>query len=117
LRESFHAIAILGKFAPRMENQDLQNTAGLLLKNWGMVPPDQLDWETLKQALRMQMRAMLADEFERLVQAMYRLDVAEPKFQAALALPTLDARADALAIIVLDRELQRLETWRKYSQG
>ena len=100
-----------------MENQDLEKTAGLLLKNWGMVAPDQLDWESLRRALVLQMRAMITQDFERLVQAMYRLDVAEPKFHLALSLPTVDERAVALAAVVLQRELQRLETWRKYSQG
>lgn len=100
-----------------MEHQDLEKTVGLLHKNWGLTPPAQLDWESLRVALQAQMRSMLTDDFERLVQAMYRLDVAEPLFHAALALPNLDERAASLATIVLARELQRLETWRKYSQG
>ena len=100
-----------------MEHQDLEKTVGLLHKNWGLTPPAQLDWDSLRAALHAQMLAMLSNDFERLVQAMYRLDIAEPLFHAALALPSLDERAASLATIVLARELQRLETWRKYSQG
>jgi hypothetical protein len=100
-----------------MDAQDLASTASLLHKNWGLQPPTDLDWEALRAALYQQLRTMLSDDFERLVQAMYRLDVAESKFQAALSLPTLDERAAALANIVLARELQRVETWRKYSQS
>jgi hypothetical protein len=100
-----------------MEDVDLEKTAGLLLKNWDLERPRVLDWETLKQALTLRLGEMLRDEFERLVQTMYRLDVSEPLFLVALDLPTHDARAAALANIVLERELLRLETWRKYSQG
>ena len=58
---------------------------------------------------------MLESDFERLVQTMYRLDVYESKFQAALRLPTVGERAVALATVVLERERQRLATWKKYS--
>lgn len=98
-----------------METEDINKTAELLLKNWGLTPPNELDWESLKQALTMQLDYLLRQDFERLVQSMYRLDVSEPKFQRALLLPTVEERASALATIVLERELQRLATWRKYS--
>jgi hypothetical protein len=113
----FHPTAILGKFATRMESPDIHKTAGLLQKNWGIVPPTALDWEALRLALQVQMLAMLTDDFERLVQTMYRLDVAESKFRAAMDLPTREVQAVALADIVLERELLRLETWQRYSKG
>ena len=100
-----------------MENQDLEKTAGLLAKNWGLERPDTLDLESLRLALQVQLGFMLSGDFERLVQTMYRLDVSESKFQAALLLTTVDERAMQLANIVLDRELLRLQSWRKYSQG
>lgn len=105
-----------------MESPDIHKTAGLLHKNWGMEPPTLLDetaagWECLREALRVQMLAMLTHDLERLVQTMYRLDVAEGKFHTAMEQPTQEARAAALANIVLDRELLRLETWQKYSRG
>jgi hypothetical protein len=58
---------------------------------------------------------MLSDKLEALVQAMYRLDVAEPKFHAAMANGSIEDRASKLADVVLERELQRLATWKKYS--
>ena len=98
-----------------METEDIDKAASLLQKNWDLLPPSDLDWESLLAALRVQMEHMLMNDFERLVQSMYRLDVAESRFQLALALPSVPERAAALATIVLDRELQRLATWRKYS--
>ena len=98
-----------------MENQDIEGTARLLQKNWDLTPPQDMDWETLRQALVLQLGHMMAHDVERLVQSMYRLDVNEGKFHAAMALPTANERAVALAQVVLEREMQRLATWRKYS--
>jgi hypothetical protein len=98
-----------------METQDIHKTARLLQKNWDLVPPEQLDWEALRLALQRQLHHLLEADFERLVQAMYRLDVNEGKFLTALELPTVAERAIALARIVMERELQRLATWQKYS--
>jgi hypothetical protein len=99
----------------QMETEEVEKTALLLQKNWDVVVPAHLDWESLRVALETQLKYMLEQDFERLVQTMYRLDVAEAKFTAALNLPTVQARAIALAGIVIDRELQRLATWKKYS--
>jgi hypothetical protein len=98
-----------------MEPQDLAQTTDLLQKNWGLTPPTQLDWESLREALRLQMAYMISNNFEFLVQTMYRLDVDESKFLQALSLPMVADQAATLATIIVDRELQRLETWRKYS--
>ncbi len=98
-----------------MELHDLVQTSDLLQKNWGLAPPSQLDWESLREALRLQLEYMIANNFEFLVQTMYRLDVDESKFRQALSLPIAADRAATLATIIVDRELQRLETWRKYS--
>lgn len=98
-----------------MEDQDIEGTARLLQKNWDLTPPVDMDWETLRQALVLQLGHMMAHDVERLVQSMYRLDVSEPKFHAAMALPTAEERAQALANVVLEREMLRVATWRKYS--
>ena len=98
-----------------MEASEIQETAALLLRNWGVETHTPSSWQDLRMALQLQMEAMLSNDFERLVQTMYRLDVAELKFQAALKLRTIPLQAEALANIVLDRELQRLATWKKYS--
>lgn len=97
------------------ETEDIAKAASLLHKNWDLATPEELDWDSLREALRVQLQWMLQSDFERLVQTMYRLDVAESKFQAALRLPTVAYRAEALATVVLERELLRLATWKKYS--
>lgn len=98
-----------------MENQDIEGTARLLQKNWDLTPPAEMDWETLRKALVLQLGHMMAHDMERLVQSMYRLDVSEAKFHVAMGLPSASERSEALAQVVLERELQRLATWRRYS--
>lgn len=99
-----------------METEDWQQARRLLVRNWGLKPDEGwADRAALLAALEAQVRHMLADEFERLVQTMYRLDVSEARFRQALALPDRDQQAAALATVIWERELQRLETWQKYS--
>ncbi|MFM2377364.1 MAG: hypothetical protein RLZZ165_2461 [Bacteroidota bacterium] len=100
-----------------METEDICKAADWLQKNWELLPPSDLDWASLRAALKARLEWMLQNEFERLVQAMYRLDVAESKFRMALAMPTVGERAARLSEIILERELQRLATWRRYSGG
>lgn len=67
----------------------------------------------LKAYLTSQIAWMLDHAFERLLQAMYRIDVAEQKFKAALTGP--DPVAAALADLVLEREIKKIEIRRKFS--
>lgn len=67
----------------------------------------------LKTLLTNQIAFLLDRQFERLLQAMYRIDVNEQEFRAAL---TGDAPvAETLAELVLQRELKKVETRRLYS--
>jgi hypothetical protein len=100
-----------------MEHSDLKDTARILMRQWGLPDTPGNSWEQLRQALKARLRELLDDDFSALVNAMYRLDVAENRFKAALEAGNSDLVAENLAEIVLQRELQRLETRRKYSSG
>lgn len=67
----------------------------------------------LKAYLTSQIAWMLDHSFERLLQAMYRIDVAEQQFKAALTGP--DPVAPALADLVLEREMKKIEIRRRFS--
>jgi hypothetical protein len=58
---------------------------------------------------------MLDHQFERLAQLMYRLDVPETRFHEAMAAPDTHGRAKALARLMVDRELVRLDMRRRFS--
>lgn len=71
------------------------------------------DLSKLKELLTRQIAWMLDYQFERLLQAMYRIDVPEQDFRNVLVgkAPV----AEALAELVLKRELKKVETRRLYS--
>lgn len=76
-----------------------------------------LDRDTLTAQLKLFIFDLLEHDFERLCSLMYRHDVKESLFNAALSLPTDDLRAEAIAILVIDRELAKMATRAAYSKS
>ena len=58
-------------------------------------------------------RHLLDKDFERLMNGLYRIDVDENKVKRAL---TTDNPAENIAQLIIERELQKVETRRKYRQ-
>ena len=54
---------------------------------------------------------LLDKDFERLVNGLYRIDINEQKFKLAL---TSENAAETIALLIIERELQKVETRRKY---
>lgn len=92
-------------------------TASLLQKNWGLEPLGSNSWEALHAALCIRLQQMLEEDFAGLVNAMYRLDVPETQFKAALATPDAGLISSKLADAILDRELLRAKTRLHYRQA
>ena len=97
-----------------MDAKSLQETADILAKNWGLSIPSTPAMETLRAALRLRILELLEDNFGGLVNAMYRIDISEPAFKTALNAGSTSAVADQVTDLVIQRELQRLETRRQY---
>ena len=55
---------------------------------------------------------LLDKDFERLMNGLYRIDVDENKVKLAM---TTDQVAENIARLIIERELQKVETRRKYS--
>ena len=88
-----------------------------LKRSWGLdVVEEGLDENAVKKLLQKHLQELLASDFERLVQAMYRLDVAEPKFAASISAGDLETQARNLAEVVWQRELQRIAFRLRYQQ-
>jgi hypothetical protein len=103
-----------------MEDALLHATADLLERDWSLTladGPSGRSWEQLRTVLAQHLAVMLVDDFARLVNVMYRLDVPEQSFRTALAAPTLEARAQALTDAVLARERLRAEMRIRYSSS
>ncbi len=76
-----------------------------------------LDRETLKARLKIFIFELLQNDFGRLCTLMYRHDVNEQLFNRALDLATDDLRSGAIADLVIDREMQKIETRAMYAKS
>lgn len=101
-------------------NEQTRETVALLQKHLQVQQGEPLshpaeEMEELRRLLRKQIAFLLDHQFERLLQAMYRMDVRESDFKAALSLPTGPAIIDKLTELVLKREIQKVITRKLYS--
>lgn len=101
-------------------NEQTRETVALLRKHLQVQQGEPLslpaeEMEELRRLLRKQIAFLLDHQFERLLQAMYRMDVRESDFKAALGLPTGPAIIDKLTELVLKREIQKVITRKLYS--
>ncbi len=76
---------------------------------------DEKGMAELKHLLTSQIAWMLDHQFERLLQAMYRIDVNEEEFRNVLT--GKDPVAESLADLVLKRELQKIQLRERYKSG
>ena len=72
-----------------------------------------LSWEQIKWALQDKLSQLLSGDMERLVNIMYRMDIPEGKFHLAMSGKPEEIPAK-LTELILERELQRLQTWNFY---
>lgn len=92
--------------------------AVLLLQKHGVLEQQQLaripelSLEALKNLLAKQVLYMLERDFERLLQALYRIDVPEQRFRESL---TSEDPAGQIADLILQRELLKVQTRRWYA--
>lgn len=70
--------------------------------------------DKLQQWLSEEVRLLLDHDFQRLLNILYRIDVSEKKTKKAL---TGSNPADAIAGLIIERELQKVETRKKYKDS
>ena len=75
-----------------------------------------MDDATLFQVLADQIAYMLEYRFEFLMSLMYRLDIEEREIHLALAPDSSEPANIALARLVIDRQVKRMQTKEKYKQ-
>ena len=95
---------------------DLDAVNSALASRWEVEVGGEMDWETLRTELAKHLEQLITGDFERLVQAMYRLDVDESKFARALSEVGVTSQSKALAAVVLEREVQRIVFRQRYQQ-
>jgi len=75
-----------------------------------------LEREELKKMLQAFITDLLEHNFEKLFNLAYRHDIPEAKFNTALQQSGIDAQASQIADLVIDRELQKVESRRAYRE-
>ena len=70
--------------------------------------------EEMKSKLEKIIAYLLDNEFERLLNAMYRLDINETKFKEAFAFNGSQSVSMKITDLIIEREIQKVETRIKY---
>ena len=76
---------------------------------------DELTYQLLLEKVTQQVKYMLDDDFQGLLNAMYRIDIDERKFSLALETGQPDDVSKNIATLILDRIVLKAKTRLKYS--
>lgn len=102
-----------------MERSLLQATEQALVTQWEMAPlgvsPYDLNRQLLLEALSERILYLLQYRPQKLLSALYILDVSETTYNQAMEQDTMEDRAWALAEAIYDRETEKIKMRRKYS--
>ncbi len=100
-----------------MEKHDLQDIHQALVQQWGIWPvgENRIAWDALVEELGRRVEFLLKHDFERLMSCMYMVDVSEQRFSEAVKLPEEDRPARVIAELILEREVQKMESRKRYT--
>ena len=102
-----------------MDHSLLQATEQALVDQWQMAPlglsPYDLNRQILLEALAERILYLLQYKPQKLLSALYILDVGEGAYNQAMEQDTMQDRAWALAVAIYDRETEKIRTRQKYS--
>jgi len=93
----------------------LADTRDALVERWQVHSDAGSDWDILLEALAERILGLLRDNPDRLLSALYVLDISERVYREAMGAPTMPDKAVTLAKAILDRETQKIATRRKYA--
>ena len=102
------------------ENEQL---ASLINKDVGsleeslMIPAGLPDRDSIREKLAILIAHLMQNNFEKLCQAMYRLDVSEAKFDRVMHQLPLEEIPFAISDLVIEREMQKVRTRMMYKRG
>ena len=100
-------------------NEHVQLVTSLIRKDFGITQDELTNYdhlESLRDRLEQIISYLLDKEFDRLLQAMYRIDIGEEQFKAALAIDPPSEVAATITQLIIDRERQKAITRAKYSK-
>lgn len=78
--------------------------------------PTPKDYEELRERVSQIVSILLDEDFEKLLLILYRIDVSEVEVKKTLAIGNPGEIASNLADLILEREMKKVETRKKYPQ-
>lgn len=103
-----------------MEDRLLQQAEQALVAHWEIAPlgvsPYDLNRQLLLEALAERIGYLLRHRHEKLLTALYILDIGEAAYNRAMEQDTMEDRAWALAEAVYDRETEKIRMREKYAR-
>ncbi|MEO1051686.1 MAG: hypothetical protein AAFX87_13745 [Bacteroidota bacterium] len=99
-------------------SEDIRETALIIRKDFNL-EEEALDdgassLEELKKQLTSIINYLLDKDFQRLLNSLYRIDVSENRVKDVLSNESPDAIAPGIAELIIERELKKAETRKKY---
>ena len=73
-------------------------------------------FDTISKVLAEQIKVLLTEDFESLVNAMYRMDIPENHFHEALSHQSPEEIANTLAELVIQREILPVKSWNAWKE-
>lgn len=100
------------------EPEELAEAQALLVREWQIAPREgvRLDYALLLEELQERVLYLLRYNPQKLMTAIYILDVSERRYAVAMDQPTMEDRAWDLARAILERETEKIATRRKYAK-
>ncbi|MFT6970663.1 MAG: hypothetical protein ACJAXX_001229 [Roseivirga sp.] len=101
-----------------MDNKDVLTSLSLIQKDFQLAPNhwdvvEGIDPEKAFTLLYKLVEHLLLHDFNQLINSLYRIDVSEEKLKAALAISPNPAQT--ISEMIWERELQKVDTRKKYS--
>ncbi len=102
-----------------MEKQDLISGSALIINDFqldsdALIDPSNLTYDSLLDRLSQIVDHLISKDFNRLVNALYRIDVSEEKLKLVLA-NRPENTPTVIAQMILERELQKVASRKKHS--
>jgi D-alanyl-D-alanine carboxypeptidase len=91
-----------------------ENLQKAIIQQWNIPDSTGALPHQLLEALAKRVSGLIDTDINRLMTAMYTLDIDETRFAEAMGLPDKDMAARAVAELILEREIQKMETRRQY---
>lgn len=89
----------------------------LLQKELSLTISANLSFEELRSFLTTHINHLINHDFEKLVFYLYRIDVDEARMRALLAHKEGENAAGLIADLIIERQLQKIESRKKFSSG